>query len=40
VFYRKLMGVQPELDAPRPWRTQALCGGLASVLMLVPLYLI
>jgi len=39
VFYRKLVRVSPELDAPRPWRTQAFCGALASVLILVPLYL-
>lgn len=39
-FYAKLMGTEPELDVPRPWRTQSLCGAAASILMLVPLYLI
>jgi phytol kinase len=38
LFYRKLALTPPEADAPRPWRAQGLCGGLASVLMLVPLY--
>jgi phytol kinase len=38
VFYRRLMRISPELDKPRPWLTQAWCGGLASVLILVPLY--
>jgi phytol kinase len=40
VFYRKLMRISPEVDQPRPWRTQSWCGVLASLAILMPLYLL
>jgi phytol kinase len=38
IFYRKLAQTEPAEDTPRPWRTQGVCGGLASLLVLIPLY--